>query len=56
MSPSDPRTDPQTQLDSDPVNAPDADTDIQDDPAHDTRDDDWTSEGGATPSGPATDQ
>lgn len=44
-----PRTDPQTQLDSDPVNAPEADVEA------DPQDGDWSSEGGATPAGPATD-
>lgn len=46
----DPQADPQTHLDTDPVNAPDAE-----DPAHDTGEDEgWTSEGGATEAGPAT--
>lgn len=52
MSPSDPapgpRTDPQTQLDSDPVNAPDADSD--------TPDEGRTAEGGDTSSGSAADR
>lgn len=35
---------------------PDIETDTEEDPAHDIDEDDgWTSEGGATPSGPATD-
>ena len=46
----DPQGDPQTHIDDDPVNEPDA----EDDPAHDTSDEGWESEGGATPSGPAT--
>jgi hypothetical protein len=46
------QADPQTHLDTDPVNRPDE----VEDPAHDTGDDEgWTSEGGATESGPATD-
>ena len=46
------QADPQTHLDTDPANAPDA----VDDPAHDADEDEgWGSEGGATPSGPATD-
>ena len=51
-----PHEDPQTHLDTDPVNAPQgARKDAQDDPAHDAGDDEgWTSEGGATPDGPAT--
>lgn len=51
------RTDPQTQLDSDPVNAPEADAqaDPRDGDKDDTGDGDWSSEGGATPAGPATD-
>ena len=51
-----PRTDPQTQLDSDPVNAPDADSDTQDPPAPDAGDETWTSEGGTPPSGPAAER
>jgi hypothetical protein len=56
--------DPQTRLDTDPVNNPETDLagnprtegDSGDDPAHDTDEDEgWTSEGGATPAGPATD-
>lgn len=44
--------DPQSHLDRDPANAPDADND----PAHDTgKDEGWESEGGANPTGPATD-
>lgn len=44
--------DPQTHLDADPVNEPDP----VDDPAHHVGEDEgWTSEGGATPDGPATD-
>ena len=61
-----PQSDPQTHLDTDPANNPEtdlggdprtpADPDSQDDPAHDTGEDEgWESEGGATPSGPATD-
>lgn len=46
----DPQDDPQTHVDTDPANDP------VDDPAHDVDEDEgWTSEGGATPSGPATD-
>lgn len=45
-----PQDDPQTHLDTDPSNRG------QTDPAHDTDEDEgWTSEGGATESGPATD-
>lgn len=48
--------DPQTHLDTDPVNVPDTASENEDDPAHDTGEDEgWTSEGGATESGPATD-
>jgi hypothetical protein len=44
--------DPQSHVDHDPANEPDADTD----PAHDTgKDEGWESEGGANPTGPATD-
>ncbi|GAA1941557.1 hypothetical protein [Nocardioides hwasunensis] len=46
-----PHDDPQTHLDTDPANNPD----LQDDPAHETDDEGWGSEGGATPDGPATD-
>ena len=53
---SSPQDDPQTHLDTDPVNAPGVDPDTQDDPAHDADEDEgWASEGGATPEGPATD-
>ena len=45
-----PHTDPQTHLDTDPANR-----ESDDDPAHDTGTDEGReSEGGATPSGPAT--
>lgn len=48
------QADPQTRLDADPVNS-DV-TPATEDPAHDTGEDEgWTSEGGATESGPATD-
>ena len=51
----DPQGDPQSHLDDDPVNRPETDKpDAEDDPAHDTSDEGWESEGGATPSGPAT--
>lgn len=47
-----PQDDPQTHLDTDPSNHPGT----EDDPAHDTGEDEgWTSEGGATEAGPATD-
>ncbi len=47
-----PQSDPQTHLDTDPTNKPD----VEDDPAHDAgKDEGWTSEGGATDAGPATD-
>lgn len=55
------QADPQTHLDTDPANDPGAGLtgsggDAEDDPAHDTGEDEgWTSEGGATESGPATD-
>ena len=51
--------DQQTHLDTDPTNsspAPESAPETVDDPAHDTGEDEgWTSEGGATESGPATD-
>lgn len=48
----DTQADPQSHLDHDPANHRDA----EDDPAHDTGEDEgWTSEGGSTPAGPATD-
>ncbi|WP_165356777.1 hypothetical protein [Nocardioides zhouii] len=48
----DTQSDPQSQFDQDPTNVPDAD----DDPAHDAgKDEGWESEGGANPTGPATD-
>ena len=48
----DTQADPQTHLDDDPANRPDTD----DDPAHDAgKDEGWESEGGANPTGPATD-
>lgn len=64
-----PQEDPQTHLDTDPVNqsasqppgqpsttGPDEEGDVRDDPAHDAGPDEgWESEGGATPEGPATD-
>ena len=47
----DAQADPQTHLAADPANEPDT----VDDPAHDTDEDEgWGSEGGATPTGPAT--
>lgn len=60
MTPETPEThaDQQTHLDTDPVNAADAGSspDATDDPAHDVEEDEgWTSEGGSTPDGPATD-
>lgn len=57
-------SDPQTRPNVDPGDAQDGDhqtaldgkQDKEDDPAHDTdADEGWTSEGGATPAGPATD-
>lgn len=49
------QADPQTHLDTDATNSAAApETEV--DPAHDTgQDEGWTSEGGATPAGPATD-
>lgn len=51
------QADPQTHLDTDPANAAPAPAPAtEDDPAHDAGEDEgWTSEGGATESGPATD-
>lgn len=59
-TPDTPQSDPQTHLDTDPVNDPAQGSDApsrddQVDPAHDTGEDEgWTSEGGSTPEGPAT--
>lgn len=65
-TPNSPQSDPQTHLDSDPTIDPahvpaeatqtGSGGDRIDDPAHDTGEDEgWTSEGGSTPDGPATD-
>ena len=53
---SDPASDPASDQASDQASDPDgARSDVEDDPAHSADEDEgWTSEGGATPSGPAT--
>ena len=46
---------PSPEPDLGPDTEPDVQSDTEDDPARSTEDEGWTSEGGATPSGPATD-